>query len=169
MRQPAVSAKSSIAMLENKQWQVIQEFMNAGLDINHQFSQGNTLLHVAVKHKRWGLARKLLENGADPHVTNSNGDCATHLLVQGNEHFIQLHQLLDKEKKPLKSFVDLAVAFSRAGADLEKPSHQGKEPLGLMREHPQLEEALENLKLEQKLSQGTKPAPLSVGKPGMRL
>ncbi|KAJ3526481.1 hypothetical protein NMY22_g10150 [Coprinellus aureogranulatus] len=61
----------------SKQWKLIQALVNAKADINVRFNgnqQSNvvTALHAACYHKEFSMVYFLLENGADPNVSDLN-------------------------------------------------------------------------------------------------
>jgi ankyrin repeat protein len=55
---------------EQKQIQMVQTILNAGIDINVQNSNKDTPLHIAYKYENATLIRFLKENGADESIKN---------------------------------------------------------------------------------------------------
>ena len=59
---------------------VVQAMLDAGLDPNYTFSDGNTLLHRATDHGNLTIVRALLKKGANANVLNKDNDTPLSLI-----------------------------------------------------------------------------------------
>ncbi|TNE27707.1 MAG: hypothetical protein EP349_08870 [Alphaproteobacteria bacterium] len=65
-----------------------KKFVEAKLPVNRKDVNGNTPLHIAIKHGNEPVIEYLLEHGADPKITNSVGFTAVDLAEQRNHYQI---------------------------------------------------------------------------------
>jgi ankyrin repeat protein len=65
--------------IRNGQLDTMQALFAQGADINSQDDMGNPSLLVAARHRQAAAARKLLDLGADPTLTNREGMTALQL------------------------------------------------------------------------------------------
>lgn len=73
---------------ETARLSLTQKFVAAKLPVNRKDVNGNTPLHIAIKHGNHPVVEYLLENGADPKITNSVGFSAVELAEQRNNYQI---------------------------------------------------------------------------------
>ena len=64
---------------------VVQAMLDAGLDPNYTFSEGNTLLHCATDHGNLAIVRALLKKGANVNALNKDNDTPLSLIF-ANKH-----------------------------------------------------------------------------------
>jgi ankyrin repeat protein len=70
-----------LALSENANYEIVQQLISAGVNINHKSTQGLTALHTAVTYIHTSIVKLLLLNGADPNLKNKNGSTALHIAV----------------------------------------------------------------------------------------
>lgn len=73
---------------ETARLSLTKKFVEAKLPVNRKDVNGNTPLHIAIKHGNHPVVEYLLENGADPKITNSVGFTAVELAEQRNNYQI---------------------------------------------------------------------------------
>lgn len=71
------------AIQKNKE-ECFQIILDAGIDINHRDSLGNTLLHIALRENKEGMIKILLKRGADVNVV-LNGDPLFHTAIKSEQ------------------------------------------------------------------------------------
>ncbi|MEL7406476.1 MAG: ankyrin repeat domain-containing protein, partial [Cyanobacteria bacterium J06558_2] len=97
--------------------EITKLLIDAGADINFQFSNGDTILIVTAE--RWGASKKtkvLLENGADINIKNNEGKTALICAAQDKDNLED---------------VKLLIKF---GADINIKDHDGNTALSLAKE-----------------------------------
>lgn len=55
------------------------------LDVDKKNAEGKTLLHLATKNRHWGVARLLIQEGADVNQSDDQGYTALHYVMQSND------------------------------------------------------------------------------------
>ncbi len=106
--------------------------------INEQYSAGNTLLHLAIKHEHSDeIIDALLRAGADPHLRNNNGDNSIDLAIElkRDQYVILALQLAGKSK--IKSSADKTIM------EEIKQKHSSRENLTYMKIRQDLGECKE--------------------------
>eukprot|EP01130_Rhizamoeba_saxonica_P014344 TRINITY_DN6260_c0_g1_i1.p1 TRINITY_DN6260_c0_g1~~TRINITY_DN6260_c0_g1_i1.p1 ORF type:complete len:1214 (-),score=247.54 TRINITY_DN6260_c0_g1_i1:28-3669(-) len=76
---PGYSAAHYLALIGNVEW--FSELLIRKTDFSVKDAYGNTPLHIAIKHKNFGVVELLLNNGVDPSDENNNGEMASTLLI----------------------------------------------------------------------------------------
>jgi ankyrin repeat protein len=60
-------------------WRAIEEQIKSGLNVNR-----GPILHTAIQQKRFSIARKLIENGADINKENKRGKSPLQILIENH-------------------------------------------------------------------------------------
>ncbi len=69
---------------------IIRMLIEQGYPINEQDRQGDTAFHKAVGYRRAPQAQYLFEHGADPNITNNNGEDVLHLALRHSSFLPEL-------------------------------------------------------------------------------
>uniref|UniRef100_A0ABD2VT54 PRANC domain-containing protein n=1 Tax=Trichogramma kaykai TaxID=54128 RepID=A0ABD2VT54_9HYME len=87
-------------------YDVVEKFLEFGQEANCLWREtGNTPLHLALIHRCKGVARLLLENGADPNSANKAGLTALHIIckAEGNDDLAEmLFKICDGKNQPVQ-------------------------------------------------------------------
>ena len=76
-------------------FEVMEQLIIKGYDINQRNSQGLTPLNYAIIQKQNSLARILIQHKADPFIADNNGDCAITLAFNNPDAVDVLDDLVD--------------------------------------------------------------------------
>lgn len=118
---------------------VLEIFLNQNMNIDCQTSDGQTLLHFAVKAQIKELVEFFLTHNANLHALDKQGNSALHLLVNHelsygyrytNRYGINRADT-DEEKRKDKKKADFIEWLISIGADIELQNLKGETPLYL--------------------------------------
>ncbi|XP_057313101.1 serine/threonine-protein phosphatase 6 regulatory ankyrin repeat subunit B-like isoform X3 [Hydractinia symbiolongicarpus] len=102
------------AKLQRFSEQVVEMLIKSGARINEENMEGDTALHVAIKHRNYPVVKMLIQNGAFVEVKNEAGETPLHLAIKYMTVAIAL-EIIDDMKKDME--VD---AFVKAVNDVNK-------------------------------------------------
>ncbi len=74
--------------IHGKNLDVLQKVLTLGINVNQPDNLGNTALHEAVQKDNSAGFRLLLENGADPYLTNNKGRSVIRLIKSDRSHVV---------------------------------------------------------------------------------
>ncbi|KAF5296333.1 hypothetical protein FQA39_LY12550 [Lamprigera yunnana] len=97
---------------------VIQELLDAGLDIEMKDKDGNTPLLLAIKSGPLRIAKLLIEKGANIHVINNEGNSTLHYAVARNSQILLLdliHRGVNIEHRNAINCTPVLLALSNNG------------------------------------------------------
>lgn len=119
---------------------IITNCLNSGFDINHQFENSNTLLHLSIYEKKPQIVSMLLDKGANPNIQDKKGRTPIHVAIFTQQEeiteMLAIHgakyDLPDDESKiPLIEAAkwdqnqNILNIFLKQGANIEKTDKRG--------------------------------------------
>lgn len=140
--QPPLKAVARMTESCSKQFEIITEFMKAGLDINEQLKQGKTMLHLAVQERRWPLVTMLMKSGANPNQTDENGVLPFARFSDSKISYQNYDWLVGKFRREIIALIPL---IDEAGGDIY-PDSQGKDPFEILLSDPETKKAIVSLR-----------------------
>lgn len=104
----------------------IEMLIGLGYPVNRRNSTGLTPLSLAVLNEQIDIAKKLLEAGADPYITNNQGDCALSIAMEKSADMLNFIVQYAGNKKDMAGDGILHYAARIANEDtIKKLVHMG--------------------------------------------
>ena len=115
--------------------EILEMFLSKRMDVNGRTKNGETALHVAVRHGMKEVAAYLLLRGADIHACDDMDNGVIHMVIMApNDKYLSE---FEQRKKDIEK-ADLVEWLISKGARADVRNHDQKSPLQLAAEYGQM-------------------------------
>ncbi len=111
----------------------VQQYLSKGGNPNVQDKNGNTLLHLAAKAHNEDAVKELLKFGADPDITNNDGNKPAYMATYFNPNIVNnpIAKLLESMSTAIRTFFGTQRAMKQADFMIENNSDNIEKIIGL--------------------------------------